>query len=349
LIGIYLNIKILPRFPQTHVITKYVSNEKLKTVNPDWLGTPVDENGRFVNHEFPFKQDFFKLLKWQLGPNPQAKEKREDTARLEVFDPTDFLQSETDGILWLGHASFFIRLNGIGILLDPVFGEPPFLKRFVDVPSPIEKLKKVDYILVSHDHRDHADKETIKKLAHKFSTAKILVGLGMEDLIDAWKTPDNEVQTAGWYQQFETANDVNITFVPVRHWARRGLTDMNKRLWGGFVIQSKSVTIYFSGDTGYGSHFKELAAVFPGIDYFIVGIGAYAPDFVMQSIHQNPSEAWQSFLDSGAKYLIPMHYGTFDLTNEPPSEPLRLLFETAEKFGAGGKIKALKINENIDL
>jgi L-ascorbate metabolism protein UlaG (beta-lactamase superfamily) len=113
------------------------------------------------------------------------------------------------------------------------------------------------------------------------------------------------------------------------------------------VIQTNSITIYFSGDTGYGGHFKELAELFPKIDYFIVGIGAYNPRFVMQEIHQNPDEALRGFIDSDAKYLIPMHYGTFDLTNEPPSEPLRLLNQKASELGIGDKIKVLKINESI--
>jgi L-ascorbate metabolism protein UlaG (beta-lactamase superfamily) len=327
----------------------FACNPNLKAVKPNWQGTPIDANGRFVNHEFPFKHDFIGLMKWQFGRNPQAKEKKLDTERLEVLDPTDFLNSETDGILWLGHASFFIRLNGKCLLLDPVFGKSAFLKRFVDVQSPIEKLKQVDAILVSHDHRDHADKATIKKLTKKFPNAKLLAGLQMDDLLNAWKTPSNEVETAGWCQQFSVFEDVQITFVPVRHWSRRTLTDMNKRLWGGFVIESKDITIFFSGDTGYGSHFRELAELFPKIDYFIVGIGAYNPRFVMQEIHQNPDEALQGFIDSGAKYLIPMHYGTFDLTNEPPSEPLRLLNQSAKELGVSDKIKTLKLNESINI
>jgi L-ascorbate metabolism protein UlaG (beta-lactamase superfamily) len=326
---------------------RYVSNENLKTIKPNWQGTPIDANGRFVNHEFPFKHDFIGLMKWKFGQNPQAKEKKLDTERLEVLNPSEFLNSEADGILWLGHASFFIRLNGKCLLLDPVFGNPAFLKRLVNVESPLEKLTRVDAILISHDHRDHADKATIKKLAKKFPNAKILTGLGMEDLLNAWKTPTNEVQTAGWYQQFSAFDDLKITFVPVRHWSRRSLTDTNKRLWGGFVIQNDSTTIYFSGDTGYGGHFKELAELFPKIDYFIVGIGAYSPQFVMKEIHQTPHEALQGFLDSGAKYLIPMHYGKFDLTNEPPGEPLRLLNQQAKESGLSEKIKALKINESI--
>ncbi len=326
---------------------KLTENPNLKTVKRDWQGTPIDEKGRFVNVEFPFSHDFFKLLKWQLGRNPQAIEKRNDTKRLEVLNPNELLNGENDCILWLGHASFFIRLRGICLLIDPVFGNPSFLKRFVDVESPIAKLKKIDAILISHDHRDHADKATIINLTRKFPDAKILAGLGMQGLLNAWKTPTNEVIFAGWYQEFSAFNDVKISFVPVRHWSRRSLTDTNKRLWGGFVIQSANKTIYFGGDSGYGGHFRELTEVFPTIDYFIVGIGAYNPRFVMSEIHQNPEEALQSFIESEAKYLIPMHYGTFDLTNEPPNEPLKLLNQKAVELGVSEKIKALKINEGF--
>jgi L-ascorbate metabolism protein UlaG (beta-lactamase superfamily) len=329
------------------VIIKLTENPNLKTVKTGWQGTPIDEKGRFVNHEFPFSHDFFKLLKWKLGRNPQAIEKQNDTNRIEVLDPNKFLSGENDCILWLGHASFFIRLSGINLLLDPVFGNSPFLKRFTVVESPINKLKKIDAILVSHDHRDHADKASIKQITNKFPDAKILAGLQMEKLLNAWKTPTNEVIPAGWYQEFSAFDDVKISFVPVRHWSRRSLTDMNKRLWGGFVIQSANTTIYFSGDSGYGGHFKELAEVFPKIDYFIVGIGAYNPRFVMREIHQNPEEALRGFIESGAETLIPMHYGTFDLTNEPPSEPLALLNQKAREPGICDKIKALKINEGF--
>jgi L-ascorbate metabolism protein UlaG (beta-lactamase superfamily) len=330
------------------VIKNYVRNEKLFTVKPGWEGTPVDERGRFVNHEFPFEQSFINLLKWQFGTNPQAEEKRNDTERLSVLDPASFFKSEHNGILWLGHASFFIRLHGRNILLDPVFGHPPFLKKFVDVPSPIEILPPVDYILISHDHRDHTDKTAILQLAKRFPEAIFLAGLQMEDLINDWKTPTNKLQTAGWYQQFDLPGEgLKITFVPVRHWSRRGLFDTNKRLWGGFVIESEAAVIYFGGDSGYGSHFKEASEIFSQIDYFIVGIGAYSPQFVMKEIHNTPAEAVQGFLDSKARYLIPMHYGTFDLTNEPPGEPLRLLNTEAERRGISDQIKNLQLNENL--
>jgi len=330
------------------VIKEYVKNESLPTIKADWRGTPVDEKGRFVNHEFPFLPKVSDMLKWQFGARPQKQEKQADTERLEIKDPTEFLNSEADGILWFGHASFLIRLNGVNILLDPVFGEPSFVSRLVTPPSPLKKLRQVDYILVSHDHRDHCDEATIEQLTKKFPDAKILVGLRMDELLNDWKSESVEMQTAGWYQQFALPTDnLKISFLPVRHWSRRGLFDTNARLWGGFVIEGAGKTIYFSGDSGYGSHYAELAELFPKIDYFIIGIGAYQPNWFMRANHNSPSEAFQGFVDSKADALIPMHFGRFDLSDEPPSEPLRLLKEKAASASVSDKIKNLQINESI--
>lgn len=330
------------------VIEKYIRNENLPIVKADWRGTPVDQKGRFVNHEFPFLPSTVDLLKWQLGTKPQREEKQNDSARLEVRDPTEFLRGETDGILWLGHASFFVRLDGKNILLDPVFGKPSLINTLVDVPSPIDKLQAVDFILISHSHRDHCDEQTIKQLTMRFPNAKILTGLRMDELLNDWKSPETQIQTAGWYQQFSLPTEqVKIFFLPVRHWARRGLFDTNQHLWGGFVIQGAEKTVYFSGDSGYGSHYKELADVFPKIDYFLIGIGAYQPIWFMKANHNSPQEAFQGFVDSKADRLIPMHFGRFDLSDEPPSEPLRLLKETAAEANLSDKIKNLQINESI--
>ena len=329
------------------VIVKYAKNENLKTLKDDWKGVPVDEKGRFVNHEVPFLSKTTDLLKWQFGERPFKEEKKNDTARLPVLDPTEFLNSERDGILWLGHASVYIRLNGKTILLDPVFDTPRFVTRFTPVPNPLEKIKKLDYVLVSHDHRDHCDEKTLRDIAKKFPQAKFLAGLGMEDILNDWKTATNTVETAGWFQEFTTDEAVKIAYVPVRHWCRRGLFDMNERLWGGFVISGAGKKIYFGGDSGFGSHYRETAEVFGAIDYFIVGIGAYEPRWFMKPNHNNPADAFQAFLDARGKTLVPMHYGTFDLSDEPPNEPLKLLKEEAAKQNLSDKLKPLAINESI--
>ena len=331
------------------VATSVTSNPKLRTIRPDWQGTPVDSSGRFINHEFPFLPKMIDLVKWKAAGNPFKAEKETDTARLEVKDPGEFLASERDGILWLGHASFYIRLNGQGILIDPVFGEPPFITTYVDVRSPLEKIRAVDYVLLSHDHRDHMDETTLRNIAQRFPTAAFLGGLGSEDVFKEWSTSTNTIQTAGWFQQFETPGGLEIYFLPVRHWCRRGLFDTNKRLWGGFVIKSEQATIYFGGDSGYGRHYRETGELFPEIDYFLIGIGSYEPRWFMEPNHNTPGEALRAFEDAGARILVPMHYGTFDLTDEPPGAPMRTLVKEATAAGLLEALRPLAINEAIEI
>ena len=334
----------------TAKMTGYKRNDELPTIRPGWPGTPVDQKDRFMNDEFPFLPSSVELLKWKAGGNEFADEKAADTARLEVRDPRPFLESDEDGILWLGHASFYIRLGGIGILTDPIFGKPPLVTRYVDVPSPLEHIQRVDYVLLSHDHRDHMDETTLRAIAEKFPHAKFLAGLRSDDVLNKWKTPTNPVQTAGWFQEYALSDErLKVFFLPVRHWSRRGLFDTNWRLWGGYVIQTEKATIYFGGDSGYGRHYREVAELFPKIDYFLIGIGAYEPRWFMEPNHNNPADVVRAFLDIKARFLVPMHYGTFDLSDEPPSQPLSQLKEHAEKNGVSDRLKAITINESLPI
>src|SRR5690606_3549509 len=146
------------------------------------------------------------------------------------------------------------------------------LKRKSEFPIPPERFKGIDYILISHDHRDHCDAKSLKLLAKNNPDAIYLSGLRMDSLLRSI-TKSNNIQTAGWYQGFEVGNKLKIYITPSQHWGRRTLNDTNCRLWGGFVIQSAEKIIYFSGDSGYGKHFSDLAEIFPKIDYAIIGIG----------------------------------------------------------------------------
>ena len=324
-------------------LTTRKKQNDLFTIKPGWEGNPVDQKGRFMNDEFPYVPRMLDVLKWKVVDGNKFKdEKNADQRRVEVLDPSEFLAGTGDGIMWMGHASFFIRIDGVSILTDPVFGDPSFLKRFVPAPSPIEKIKAVDLILISHDHRDHLDEDTMKALGVKFPDATIVAGLGSEELLADWM-PSNPVRTLGWFQQIADVKNLRLTFVPVRHWSRRGLFDTNERLWGGFVIEGASRRIYFGGDSGYGRHYREVGELFPGIDYFLVGIGAYEPRWFMEPNHNSPAEAVKGFQEAGAKVLIPMHYATFDLSDEPPGRPLEMLIDSAKEQGLSDRVQPLPI------
>src|SRR5690554_3613479 len=227
---------------------KYTDNPHLSYARLpfDWKGTPVDHRGRFANHEHPFINSFKELLKWQLTINPQKEEKAKDAWSLEVFTNDDFLTGSADCIVWLGHASFFIRIAGQSLLIDPVLFDLPLIRRRSKLPVPPDQLRGLDYMLVSHDHRDHCDAKSLKLLADNNPNAAFLTGLGLDGLLKSFTRGQN-IQAAGWYQQYITHEGINIYYVPSRHWGRRYLHDTNCNLWGGFVVQGGGKTLYFAG------------------------------------------------------------------------------------------------------
>lgn len=327
---------------------KRVKNPELPTVKPGFAGNKVDQRGRFVDEHDPYLPSLIQVLKWKLGGNPLKEAKQNDPWKVDVLDPLEFFVSDDDGIMWLGHASFYVRIGGVALITDPVFGDPPFLSRFVPVPSEIENIPQLDYVLISHDHRDHLDEGSIRELTNIFPRAAVIAGLGSEPLLRKWTEPTNSIMTAGWFQEFNSEiPDVKIYFLPARHWARRGLLDTNSRLWGSYIIQVHGTTIFFGGDSAYSKYYREIGELFPRVDYFITGIGAYEPRWFMKPIHKNPDEAVQAFVDMNAGTLIPMHYGTFDLSDEPPGQPLRDLKAAAKAAGVEDKIYPLAINEAL--
>jgi L-ascorbate metabolism protein UlaG (beta-lactamase superfamily) len=312
----------------------FLSNPNLKTILPTWKGSPQNVEGRFMNHEFPSKRVKGAMRKWRRSENPQKQEKKNDTFRLPVEITDAFLHHTKDTVVWFGHASFFVRIKGINIVIDPVFDKIPIIKRQSKMPCKTEVFKNIDYILVSHAHYDHCDKSTIKELVKNNPKAQLLTGLKLDKLLQKW-APQHKVQGAGWYQQFQTNGEIKIVYLPARHRANRGLTDENKTLWGAFIIKSGDKTVYFGGDSGYGSHFKEAGQLYPNIDVAMIGIGAYSPRWFMHPHHQDPEQAAVAFNEMQAKLMIPMHYGTFEQTDEPRSEPPRLMQELIE----AGKVK----------
>ncbi|MDX5481312.1 MAG: MBL fold metallo-hydrolase [Hymenobacteraceae bacterium] len=317
---------------------RHIKNERLETVKADYRGNKII-NGRFLNGEEQYAPQFSDVLRWQLSANPQRAEKKNDSFIPPVQVGCDFVTSDKDMVVWLGHASFLIRVNGVTFLTDPVFYDLPLVKRKPEMPCQPEQLRHIDFLLLSHAHRDHLDKRSIRTAFEANPQLKALIPLETGKLLRNIN-PHLPYQEAGWFQKYDLVPDtVEVYFMPASHWHRRGMLDMNTVLWGSFVIKTPTLTLYFAGDSGFNSHFEEIESTFGPMDVCIMPIGAYKPSFLMRKSHMNPHEAVKAFNHLRGGTFIPMHYGTFDLSDEPPGEPVRLLQEIA----ASGMLQGLRI------
>lgn len=324
----------------------YTENPALKKKYPKgFKGTPVKENGRFRNLDIEFLPNLRHVLKWKFSESPDKEVKKKDTYRPEVIQGHSFLHEKQNCIVWLGHASFYLHLGGKKILIDPVFGNLPYLPRLTPFPCSGKDFKDIDLLLISHNHRDHFDERSLKIISYENPGVRILTGLKLEKLLRP-VFPSNGIQEAGWFQEYETGfDDIRIWYVPSRHWSKRWLRDDNKTLWGGFIVQHAGRTIYFMSDSGYGEHFKTIADVFPEPDYCIMGVGAFKPEWFMGPSHISPKNAVKAFNEMKGRHLIPMHYATFDLSDEPPGEPVRILEDLNRKGDINGELHILKVGE----
>lgn len=299
-----------------------------------WKGIPVDSKNRFVNEEYPYYQDYLTVMRWAPSHLKSLWRNRSFVFPVKPLAHRDALFRHTDSITWLGHASFLIRMNGVSILIDPQFYHLTSLyKRHSVLPIDPNWLTGIDYLLLSHDHADHLDKESLTVVLKNNPQTTVLTSLGMEkQLRKYFPAMTQPIHTAGWYEQYPLPAGLAIWFVPSRHYGKRVDNKFNEILWGGFIIQrhrsdGQPQTIYYEGDSGYGAHFKEIGKLFQP-DIAIMGIGAYQPLWFMHPNHMSPEEAVKAFTDTGASVFIPMHYGTYSLSNEQMDQPAADLVQT---------------------
>ncbi len=306
---------------------KYISNPELPIVKSGYLGNRI-ENGRFTEYVSTPKT-LKDIIRWKREPNH-----KDPDYVLPVMQDGAFLERDDDYIVWLGHATFLIQIDGKRIITDPCLTSPPFVKRHTPLPVPIDEIKP-DYILISHGHYDHLDARTLKS----FSGATALVPLKMTKIIERIN-PFITTQEAGWYQRYNIDEGFKIYLLPALHWHKRTPWDTNKVLWGSFLIETPSRTIYFAADTAYGEHFADIGRLFE-IDIALLPIGAYEPEWFMGDNHISPHDALRAFDDLRAKTMVPMHYGTFDLASEPLGKPERVIRELSDS----DRMKMLVIGE----
>ncbi len=257
---------------------------------------------------------FFNIIRWQIQ-SFHLKFAKKESFSLPVVNQSEELKTDRDFFCLLGHGTVLIQLNGVRIITDPVFGDIPFYQRYTSIPYSVNELGRIDLALLSHNHYDHMDLPSLKKLR---DIRHILLPLKSKRYIKKIFAKENMFEL-NWFDEFEYKG-VKIVFLPAKHWCKRGVFDRNTSLWGSFLITNGVKTLYYAGDTAYYSHFKDFGESCR-IDYAFLPIGAYKPDYIMKHNHMSPEHAYNAFKDLNAKHFIPVHYGVFKLSDEAVSEP----------------------------
>jgi L-ascorbate metabolism protein UlaG (beta-lactamase superfamily) len=275
------------------------------------------------------------LAKWMLWDRliKESRKEETDTIKFEIAsnNPQWLRKNNSEfSLTWVGHSTLLIQLDGLNILTDPIWSErssPVSFagpKRFVKPGISFIDLPKIDIVIISHNHYDHLDTKTIEQLGND---PLYLIPLGLASYFaDLGITNYQELD---WWEEIKF-NNINFVCTPTQHFSGRTLFDRDKTLWCSWVIEG-SQKIYFAGDTGYFPAFKDIGKKYGPFDLAAIPIGAYEPRWFMRSVHTDPREAVDIYEDVKAKYFIPIHWGTFQLADEPMKDPPKVLLEEARK------------------
>lgn len=273
------------------------------------------------------------MMKWKFSGGDEAWPDKVDTPVVQTIPAPSI--SDKMVVTFVNHATFLIQVDGINILTDPIWAKraSPFSfagpKRAHEPGIAFEALPKIDIVIISHNHYDHMDAETINKLEQKDSP-KFIVPLANFEKMKSFGAKN--IIELDWWEPIVLNENLKITLTPSRHWSARSLWDKCESLWGSFFIETKKNKIYFAGDTGYGPHFLETFKRMGAPDLALLPVGAYEPRWFMKDAHVNPEEAVIAHMDLQAKHSIGMHFGTFKLTDEAIDTPLKDLQMAKEKL-----------------
>jgi N-acyl-phosphatidylethanolamine-hydrolysing phospholipase D len=323
----------------------YVS--QIVNANYDAQKTHHTPDGFRNNYPHETNQSFWKWQWERLSQGTVAKAPPGgwQTVLPSVKPDVEFLKNNrTDRTMtWIGHATVLLQTNGVNIITDPIFSEraSPVQfagpKREVPLMMTLDELPAIDVVFISHNHYDHLDVGTIVEFSKRFPQAIYVVPLGFKPWLADYGVTN--VRELDWWDSV-TLNGLKYTLVPVQHWSKRSLTDTNRMLWGGIVIEAPARSelvepwrFLHTGDTGYSQDFKDIGAKFPGgFDWAAIAVGAYEPRWFMKAQHVNPDEAVQIMQDVGARQAIGIHWGTFMLTDEALDLPPKDLVIALKKY-----------------
>lgn len=310
---------------------------------------PLYQNGLF-NNPWPteytragfggfLKFAIFEKDKTNLPNDPSELDKTLPVHQLTSSEINDFISVSNNSTLktiWIGHSTVLINLEGQIILTDPLFSNrasPSQIigpKRYRHVPITIEDIPRIDFVLISHNHYDHLDYNSVEKLKEKFGDKiRWLVPMELAKWFVSCGINENNIIELNWWESKEF-NHLKFTFTPAQHWSGRSLFDKDRSLWGGWIVQGMYRNLYFVGDTGYCSVFEEIGKNYGPFDLSLIPIGAYEPRWFMGRQHINPEEAVKLHVEVKSSKSAGIHWGTFHMAYEyylSPKEDLSYALE----------------------
>jgi L-ascorbate metabolism protein UlaG (beta-lactamase superfamily) len=321
-----------------------------KTRIQDLYG-PHHENGRFFAPwmKMPDKS-FLDVLGWKFFYNEEFTEEEKNFLPAVIPGAAHRIaKNQGDFILWIGHNTFLIRLGDSYFLTDPIFSKRALLPARLTppalTPEEVGALAKDLIIIISHNHYDHLDRDSIKALPEH---AAVFVPKGLKSLVLGMNK--THVVEMDWWEEADLGNGSKLVCLPAQHWSMRIGQGRNKTLWASYLLVTPGATLYFGGDSGYFKGFREIGRKFPGIDYAFMATTAYRPRWFMNYQHMNIEEAIKGFDELGAKFFIPTQWGTFHLGEEPAGFPgLDLQHHIQNRGLDPARFKILDIGEILEI
>lgn len=268
---------------------------------------------------------------WKMINPPAGKNPSEPLPTVQL----DNSQWQNGSVAWLGHSTTLFKTGDKQFITDPVFyraSPVPFTGTPFEMSHKptIDELPMLDAVLISHDHYDHLDYQAIKEIVEKGKAKQFIVPLGVKAHLQRWGVESDKITELDWEENTKVG-DVAITFVPARHFSGRTLGAENPTLWGGYVVKSPDLSLYFSADSGYGKHYADIIAKYAPFDFVMIENGAYGEGWAL--IHETPEQGVQALKDIQATKAMPIHWGKFDLASHPWKDPIMRFTKAANEAG----------------